>query len=391
VGRCLDLRAGELLLIEYEPEHRELAVAIAAAAYGRGLRVNTRLRDPLFQRAELEHATEAVLGLVEPWDREWWLARTGQGAALVCIKGDGTPDALDGCDPARVALRSRRQHEAIADFYDRVRQRRDAFVILAYPTLAWASRAYPELASYTAQRTMAENLLSFCRIGPDDPPEALDRHIVKLRERAEIANQLRLCEVRFRGPDTDLRVGLTHDAVWCTAECTNAYGRTIFRNLPSEEIFTAPAASATEGTVRCTRPLSARGILCEELRLEFRGGRLARVDARTESQRDILLAQLKVDEGGLRLGELALVDAASRVGRLGRIFWNTLLDENQACHVALGLGFPDCRRDGGQSADLNRSKVHYDVTIGAPDVEVTGKTATGEIVPLIVDGTWRPT
>jgi aminopeptidase len=184
-------------------------------------------------------------------------------------------------------------------------------------------------------------------------------------------------------------VGLPDDHVWCTAELTNAYGRTVFRNLPSEEIFTAPAASATEGFVRCTRPLSTRGLLCEDMRMEFASGRLLRLDARTDAQRDSLLAHIDVDQGGRRLGEVALVDTDSRVGGTGRIYWNTLLDENQTCHMALGLGFPDCRREGGRSADLNESRTHIDVMIGGPEVEVSGTTASGEKVPLIVDGVWR--
>jgi aminopeptidase len=161
-------------------------------------------------------------------------------------------------------------------------------------------------------------------------------------------------------------------------------------NLPSEEIFTSPAASATEGTVRCTLPLSWRGRLYEDLRAEFRQGRLVRLEARTQEQRDALAGQLDVDEGGRRLGEVALVDAGSRVGQAGRMYWNTLLDENQACHIAFGTAFASCRAQGEETEDLNRSRTHIDVMIGSADVEVTGRTASGEAVTLISDGIWRP-
>jgi aminopeptidase len=390
VERCLDLRQGERLLIEYEPEHRPLAVALHRAGYRRGLRVASQVRDPLLARAELDHASEHLLGSVEPWERDWSLARTAEDSALICIKGDELPGVLDGVDPHRAGLRTRRATRAIAELYERVRQHRDSFVIVAYPTLAWSSRVFPELTPTQASRALAEDLLTFSRIGAHDPAGALDRHIATLRERARIANGLELRRLCFRGPGTDLTIGLPDDHLWRTAEFTNAFGRTIFRNLPSEEIFTAPAASVTEGVVSCTKPLSTKGILCEDIRIEFRSGRLVRLDARSEAQRDTLLAQLDVDEGGRRLGEVALVDSGSRVGSTGRLYWNTLLDENQACHLGLGLGFPDCRRQGGASPDLNSSRTHVDVMIGGPGVDVTGVTASGRTIPLIVDGTWRP-
>jgi len=243
-----------------------------------------------------------------------------------------------------------------------------------------------------AQRALAEDLLRFCRIGPGDGEgdAALTRHLAALADRAATANRLRLRELRFRGPGTDLRVGLTEDAVWRTAEDTNGHGRRFLANLPTEEVYTTPAASSTEGTMSCTMPLTRFGMLYEELRAEFQGGRLVRLDARTDEQRDGLLGLLDVDEGGRRLGEVALVDGSSRIGQRGRLYWNTLLDENQACHVALGHGFSSCRGQGRHSADLNLSRAHIDVMFGSPEVDVVGTTAAGETVPLIVDGTWRP-
>jgi aminopeptidase len=392
IDRCLDLRPGELLQLTYQPAHRPLAIALARAAYRRGLRFDAYLDDPLVQRAEIDLASDEALGAVSPWDRDRMLARTSGEAAKLLIDGEDDPDALAGCDQRRMALRKRRRSERLAELYDRMTDNLDASLIIAYPTAAWARQVFPELPPEEAQRTLAEDLLSFCRIGAEDGPgdEALSRHIAALEARAEAANRLALRELRFRGPGTDLRLRLTEDALWTSASETNAYGRTNFCNLPSEEIYTSPAASATEGTARCTMPLAMDGLVFEDLRLEFQAGRLTRLDARTEVQRDTVLTLLDVDEGGRRLGEVALVDAASRINRRGRLYWSTLLDENQACHIALGLGFPACRRNGPGSKDLNRSYTHLDVMIGAPDVEVTGTTAGGETVPVIVDGVWRP-
>jgi len=392
IDRCFDMRPGELLLVNYEPEHRPLAVALAEAAYRRGLRVDGMVTDMLVQRAEVDHASDDVLGRMPPWRRARFVARTEAGTALIIVDGQTDPDALATSDPERIALRYRRQAEQLSELFERLEANLDTSLIIAYPTLAWARRAYPELQPDAAQRALAGDILSFCRIGPDDGPgdDALDRHIDTLRDRAATANRLRLREVRLRGPGTDLRVELTDDAVWTSADETNAHGRTYLGNLPTEEIYTSPAASATEGEAACTMPLAWQGRLYEDLRLEFRSGRLVRLDARTDAQRDALLGLLDVDEGGRRLGEVALVDRSSRIGQRGRLYWSTLLDENRACHIALGSGFPGCRARGQSSPDLNSSRTHIDVVIGSSEVDVVGTTAAGETVPLIVDGDWRP-
>jgi aminopeptidase len=392
VGRCLDLRAGETVLISYEPEHRPFAVAAARAAYERGFHVATTVRDPLIQRAELELASPEVLGHLLPWERETLLERTRDGSALLHVIGESALGVLDGVDPARTSLRMRRIRDAVPELARRMAEGKDSFVIVGYPTKAWARKVYPDLPVDEALRALAGDLLRFCRIGPDDGEgdEALGSHLAMLGERIRVANDLALRELHFRGPGTDLRVGLTKDAVWRGGEAVNGYGRSNLPNLPTDEIFTAPAASATEGSVRCTLPLSYQGRLFEDLRAEFAGGRLTRLEAAGEEQREALLGLLDVDEGGRRLGEVALVDAESRVGQAGRLYWNTLYDENQACHVAFGLGFGMCRRDGAASEDLNGSHVHVDVMIGSPEVDVTGVASRGERVPLIVDGVWRP-
>jgi len=393
IDRCLDLRPGELLLLHHELEHRPLAIALAEAGYRRGLQVDDWVADLLMQRAEIDYASDQVLGRLTPWRRARSMARTEAGAAVISIEGPSEPDALAASDPARIALHRRRLVEQLPELFERYDAGFDTSLIIAYPTAAWARQAYSELEADAGQRALAEDLLAFCRIGPEDGAggEALDRHIAMLHERASVVNRLHLRELRFRGPGTDLHVELTEDARWGSADETNAYGRTYVGNLPTEEIYTSPAASATEGTARCTMPLAWQGRQYEDLRFEFRGGRLVRLDARTEDQRQALLGLLDVDEGGRRLGEVALVDRSSRIGQRGRLYWNTLLDENQACHMALGSGFKSCRMGGQSSPDLNTSRTHIDVIIGSPEVEVTGRTVAGENVPLIVDGDWRPT
>jgi aminopeptidase len=161
-------------------------------------------------------------------------------------------------------------------------------------------------------------------------------------------------------------------------------------NMPTEETFTSPHAAGTDGTFACTFPLSFQGRLIEGLRGEFRGGRLVRLDASNKRDRDFVAAYIDGDPkgNGRRLGEVALVDATSRIGRSGRTYFNTLLDENAATHIAFGAGFGGTRT-GARAVGLNRATMHLDVMIGGPDFEATGITAKGKRVPVIADGLWR--
>jgi aminopeptidase len=158
--------------------------------------------------------------------------------------------------------------------------------------------------------------------------------------------------------------------------------------MPTEEVFTSPDASATSGTFRCTFPLSFRGRLIEGLRGEFAGGRLVRLEADSDADRDFVAGYIDTDKGGRRLGEVALVDASSRIGQAKRIYYNTLLDENAAAHIAFGSGFGGTRSDGSQSG-INKSTTHLDVMIGSPKLEVTGIGPRGKRIPLIADGLWQ--
>jgi aminopeptidase len=201
--------------------------------------------------------------------------------------------------------------------------------------------------------------------------------------------KLGLTAIELRGPGTDLHVGLAPETRWLGGQEETPAGVKIAPNVPTEETFTSPHADATEGAFTCTFPLSFQGRLIEGLRGEFRGGKLVRLDADKKSDRDFVAAYIDSDPAGKgrRLGEVALVDATSRIGQSGRTYFNTLYDENAAAHIAFGSGFGGTRTQG--SRGLNRSSVHLDVMIGSPDFEVTGIDAKGKRVAVISDGLWQ--
>ena len=301
---------------------------------------------------------------------------------------------LAGLPPERVARDTMLPLERQRRFVRETKAGRRRWVGAAWPTESWATRVYPELAADEAARRLIADLLWFCRLGPDDPPgtEGWERHVEGLDRRARTLTGLALERVELRAPGTSLDVRLVPGTIWEGGLEVNAWGHRIAPNIPTEEVYTSPSAAATEGTFRCTRPLSFASRMIEGIAGEFRRGRLVRLEAAQEDERELLAAFLHGERNADRLGEIALVDRESRVGRAERTFFNTLLDENAVAHIAFGLGFPETRtREPGTRGrrGLNDSNVHLDVMIGSDDFEATGVAPGGRRVPLIRDGAWQ--
>ncbi len=381
------LRRGESLLLDCEPAHRELAVAISEAAYraGAGL-VDVHYADPRLMRARVAEGADETLGRLGPWHRARLSAATDPGAAFVRIVGEEEPALLSRLDAGRIAADLRGRAMARRSFLRAVAADRVRWCIVAWPTRAWARRAYPELTPARALSRLGEDIVWFCRLGPEDSPGAWAEHARRLGRRAAALSRRRFAGLEFRGPGTRLDVALAPDGRWLGGGATTDRGRSFYPNVPTEEVFTSPDPGATSGTFRCTTPLSFGGRVIEGIAGEFRRGRLARIEAARGADRELLEATLATDRGAGRLGEVALVDRASRIGQTGRIYGDTLFDENAAAHIAFGQGFEETRRDGGP---VNRSRVHLDVMIGSDEVEVTGVGARGRRVPVIAGGEWQ--
>ncbi len=387
VGSCVDLRAGETLLIDCEHSHRELAVALAASAYRAGaLIVDVAYSDRQVQVARIAEGPEAALGQVARWQQARLRASLDAKVAIIRIVGDEAPGILAGLDTTRVAADFQERSRSLRWFMRAVISGRVRWSIVAWPTPAWARRVYPELRAADAVRRLAQDLIWFCRLAPDDGDAGWARHARGLNRRASGLTKRRLARVEFRGPGTSLDVQLTPDTRWLGGGERTATGRTIYPNFPTEEVFTSPDPRGTSGTFRCTTPLSFSGRVIEGITGEFRRGRLIAIDAGRRVDGELLAATFATDRGAGRLGEVALVDRNSRIGQAGRVYGDTLLDENAAAHIALGDGFGATRTADGP---INRSAVHLDVMIGSDEVEVVGVGARGKRVPLIVGGEWQ--
>ena len=392
VRSCLKVDPGDALFVQGQPAHRELMVALAEAAYRAGAaEANVEYVDNLVAAARIRLAEDEHLGPLPDWAAKRLRAQLEPRSASVTIIGEGDPGAFDKLPSARIVADSQGRVAKMQWFMRAVKAGRYRWTGCAWPTPHWAGQVYPELDPLDGMRRLAEDMLWFCRLGPDDPPaaEGWEAHVKAIARRGEVLTELRLERLELRGPGTNLDVRLPENARWLGGQEQNAHGKVVAPNFPTEENFTSPAPAATSGTFRCSRPLSFRGRLIEGIAGEFHGGRLVRLEAEEEADRELLAAFLDSDPGASRLGELALVDRTSRIGRMERHYANTLIDENAAAHIAFGYGFDQARIPGGRTHRVNSSNLHLDVMIGTDDLEVTGFTADGRTVPLLRGGEWQ--
>jgi aminopeptidase len=391
VSACLGIEQGDTLVVQGEPEHRELLVAVAESAYRSGATyVDVMTQDPLVMRARLLHGSDDALGAVTPWARRRFREMASPHGAIAQITGEGEGGYLDGVPPERIATDYSRAAKQVSSLRRAQLNMQARWTIAGWPTDYWAGQVYPGLDPLNAKRRLARDLLSFCRLTDKDGKgtSGWRQHLRTLSRRSARLTKLGLTRVELRGPGTELDIGLVGDTRWVGGPETLVDGRTLAPNMPTEETFTSPDPRRTNGTFRCTFPLSFRGRMIQGLRGEFSNGRLVRLDADSDADRDFVAAYLDADRGGRRLGEVALVDASSRIGQTGRIYYNTLLDENAAAHIAFGSGFGGTRSET-PARGVNRSAIHLDVMIGSPKLEATGFNARGRRIPLIHEGSWQ--
>lgn len=380
-----NVQEDQLVAVGASLGQEEMAREVAAAAYRRGARfVDVTYFDPYTKRARIEHARDETLDFVPSWFGERMLELGRQRAARISLSGPAPPDALDGLDPSRAG---RDQLPFIKEVLTVINERLVNWTVVPAPTLDWARLVYPGLAGGDAIARLWHEIGHVCRLDERDPIAAWAARVEELDAVSRRLGEARLDALHFEGPGTDLLVGLFPGGRWETAGGETVDGIRHMANLPSEEIFTTPDPDRTEGIVASTRPLALfDGPIVEGLQVRFERGRAVEITADEEGE--ILAGRAALDDGAARLGEVALVDRESRIGRLGTTFLDTLLDENAVSHIALGDGDPSLVEEGDR-ARVNESVTHIDFMIGGDGVDVTGVTSDGSRVAVLRDGDWQ--
>jgi aminopeptidase len=381
-----NVQRDQILFVQAEVGHEELVRMIAAHAYGKGARfVDPWYFDPHVKRARIEHADDGTLDFVPPWYGERMLALGEQRCARLFITGPTEPHLFDDADPARAG---RDLLPRLKETGKIVNDRTTNWSIVPFPNQGWASIVHPDLAPGDALERLRDEIAHVLRLDEDDPVAAWEERFERTARASAELRRRRFDAIHFEGPGTDLTVGLLPSSRWQNATFSTADGIDHRPNLPSEEVFTTPDPERAEGTVRATKPLVfADGSVVRGLTVRFEGGRAVQIDA--EEGAANLRTRCEKDEGALRLGEVALVDREGRIGTLETVFYDTLIDENAASHIALGNGFSFGVDDEADLPRVNESAIHVDFMIGGDDVDVTGSDRDGQRVPVLRQGAWQ--
>ena len=383
----LNLQPGQILGINALIEHAPFVRAITREAYSAGARyVDVLYSDQHVRRAHIELAGENLLDYSPPW-LVTRLRELGEvGGALCAITGNPEPELFADLDGARVG--KARMH-AVNEESLKLTDGLCNWTIVAYPNEGWARTV---LGEPDVER-LWEAVVQAVRLDQPDPVAAWREHLDRLQKRAEALNERRFAELRYRGPGTDLTIGLHPDGDW-QAALDHSNGIEHVANMPTEEVFTTPDARRVDGTVRSTLPLQIQGNIVRGLEVRFAGGRA--VEVRAETGEEVMRTHIATDDGASRLGEVALVDGQSAVGKTGLVFYDTLFDENASSHIALGASIvqalpwaPEASPEERNERGVNQSRIHTDFMIGSNDLEVDGVTKQGEAVPLLRNGDWQ--
>jgi aminopeptidase len=380
-----NVQPGQIVMVSAEIGQEPLTRAVAAACYERGAKfVDVVYFDPYLKRARIEHADPSTIEYVPDWYGERLLTLAEGHGARIAFSGPTEPGLLEGLDPSLVG---KDRLPWLKETSKVVSERTTNWTIVPFANAKWARLVHPELEEGAALEKLWQELEHVLRLDEPDPNAAWDERMAVLTESAARLTARAFDAIELRGPGTELTIGLFPGHRWWAADFTTVDGLRHFPNLPTEEVFTTPDPERTSGHVTSTKPLVLRdGTIVRGLRVTFENGVAVSIEA--DENRDALRSQLAVDDGALRLGELALVDGRGRIGPLGTVFYDTLLDENAASHIAFGNGFPFLV-DPADADRVNESATHIDFMIGSPELDVDGLTADGERVPVLRGGDWQ--
>lgn len=391
-GSGVNIQKGQEVVIRCDLDQPDFVRMLVEECYRAGAsKVTVDWSYQPLQKLHYRYRTLKSLGTVEAWEQAKMQHYTDRLPCQIYLISED-PDGLKGINRVKMAKAGQRRYPIFKPYQDAM-EHRYQWCAAAVPGAAWAKKMFPELPKGRAVERLWEAILSACRV-TDDPKAAWAAHNRSLQQRCDYLNSLGIDKLVYRGDNgTDLTVGLIPEGQFKGGGDTTLQGVFYNPNIPTEECFTTPMRGAAEGIVYATRPLSYQGQLIEDFSVRFENGRA--VEVRAAKNEALLRQMISMDEGAAFLGECAFVPAASPISESGLLFYETLFDENAACHLALGMGFADTIRgyeertlEECRELGVNDSMIHVDFMIGYEGLDVDAITRDGRTVPIFRRGAW---
>ena len=389
----VNLQTDQPLVINAPLACADFARRVASAAYDAGAHdVTVAWNDERLARLRYDKAKKSVFTEFPEWRRRLYEDSAAEGAAFVTIHA-ADPEIFSGVEPERLTLAQQAAGAALLEYRQRLMSNKNAWCVVSIPTESWASKVFPEDAPDVAVENLWQAIFAAVRLAPgEDAAVRWQKHIEFLARAAKFMNDHAFSRLEYKNAlGTNLSIELPEGHIWMGGAEKTQDGVTFVANMPTEEIYTLPKRDGVNGTVKATRPLNVNGNLVEGFSLTFKDGKV--VDYKAERGAEILKELFSTDEGASYLGEVALVPYDSPISKSGVLFFNTLFDENAACHLAFGKAYPTCI-EGGETMTsvellqrgVNDSLVHEDFMVGSKDLAIDGIEADGTRVPVFREG-----
>lgn len=389
----INLQHNQILVIVSPIECAEFTRKITKIAYNEGAKdVAIFWKDEITSKIRFLHAPDEIFDEFPEWQKTFYTHYSRQGAAFLSISASD-PELMKDVDPDRMVRAQKASGIALKEHRQRMMSNQNAWCVVSVPTKAWAQKVFPDVSNEEAIENLWDAIFKAVRADQEDPVKAWEEHKENLNRTMDFLNTThRFKSLHFKNSlGTDLWVELPEDHIWIAGADYTPEGIEFIANMPTEEVFTLPKKTGVNGKVVSSMPLNHNGNLIKNFTLTFKDGRV--VDYSADAGLESLKGLISTDEGSHYLGEVALVPDNSPISNSKILFYNTLFDENAACHLAIGKAYPVTLRNGDklsekelEEAGVNESLVHEDFMIGTADLNITGITADGKEIPVFVQG-----
>ena len=391
----VQVQKGQTVIIMSSVEALELTRLVVKECYLAGAsQVIVQYNDEVNTHSTLTLAPSESLSKPPTFVKDAFSAYAEEDAAFISISSSD-PSLMVDVDPERLKVYSMATRKSQQTFTSYIMNGQVSWNVLAYPNIPWAKKVFPNLGDEEALEALWAQIFTITRSDQDKPVEAWHKHINTIVGNREALNRHRFTALHFIGPGTDLEVGLPEGHIWKGAGHTRKDGRIYMANIPTEEVFTLPDKYRVNGYIRATKPLSYNGKIIDGFKMTVKDGKV--IDYQADLGEDTLEQMLSMDEGAKYFGEVAIVPVDSPISNSGLTFFNTLYDENAACHLAIGAAYPHTIQDGDGMDDeekdqkgVNTSITHVDFMVGSKDVAIFGIKENGTKIPVIQNGNWSP-